>query len=147
MAKSLNEVRLLGNLGADAEVKYTAGGIAVASLSIATTRRVKRNEEWVDETDWHRVTLWRCEKIAEYLKRGTRVCVSGRLQTRSFDKDGEKRYVTEVVAEDVILLGGKSDGGDAPVSRPRPAPRTGGSQPFQAQPDIAPGVTDDDVPF
>ena len=117
-----------------------------------TTRRVKKGEEWTDETDWHRVTLWRCEKIAEYLKRGTRVCVSGRLQTRSFDKDGEKRYVTEVVAEDVILLGGTTGSGserqtDGPVSRPRPAPRTGGSQPFQAQPDMAPGVTDDDVPF
>ena len=161
MSRSVNQVFLVGNLGRDAETRFTPGGIAVTNFTLATTRRVKKQgtEEWEDVTDWHNVTLWRNERLAEFLKKGKQVHVQGRLQTRSWEKDGEKRYATDVVADEVILLGGaggQERAADAPVSRPRttsPAtstqPRTGGSQPFQASSgdDFAPGITYDDVPF
>jgi single-strand DNA-binding protein len=157
-SRSVNKVILLGNLGKDAETKFTPSGIAKTSLTVATNRRVKDQAtgDWKDETDWHNVILWRSENLANYLLKGKQVYVEGRLTTRSYDdKDGNKRWITEVVAEDVILLGGR--GGDAPsggeeygtpVSMPRgqrreqpaaPAASSGGS--------FDPGITDDDVPF
>ena len=99
----------MGHLGADAEVKYTAGGVAVANFSLATSRRWKDKQtgEWREETDWHRVVLWRAGEVSRYLTKGRAVLVEGRLQSRSYeDRAGEKRYVTEVVAENVVLLGG-----------------------------------------
>lgn len=156
MARSVNKVILIGNLGKDAETKFTPQGIAVSRFSIATTRRIKDNNtgDWKDETDWNNVVLWRNENLAQYLTKGKQIYVEGRLQTRSYeDKDGNKRYTTEVVAEEVMLLGGRGEGGESGggmVSAPRKA--SGGGQSASAKPagnfdDFDPGISDDDVPF
>ncbi|HEV8042910.1 MAG TPA: single-stranded DNA-binding protein [Bryobacteraceae bacterium] len=154
-SRSVNKVILIGHLGRDAETKFTPSGVAVTKFSVATNRRWKDQQtgEWKDETDWANVVLWRQENLANYLTKGKQIYVEGRLQTRSWDdKDGKKQYMTEVVADEVILLGGRGgDGGQEagpqPVSMPRSAPR---SQPA-AQPsdEMGPdqGITDDDVPF
>jgi single-strand DNA-binding protein len=155
-SRSVNKVILIGHLGKDAETRFTPAGIAVTSFSVATNRRWKDQQtgEWKEETDWAKVVLWRQENLANYLTKGKQVYVEGRLQTRNYDdKDGKKQYMTEVVAEEVILLGGRGEGGGggsqeagAPaVSMPRsaqpkehhPAEEASGEQ----------GITDDDVPF
>ena len=153
-SRSVNKVILVGNLGKDAETKFTPGGIAVTKFSIATGRRWKDQQsgEWKEETDWHNVVLWRAENLANYLLKGKQVYLEGRLQTRSYeDKDGKKQWFTEVVAEDVILLGGRT--GDAPAGSGEYAPGPV-SMPRSArapQPATAPvetqEITDDDVPF
>ncbi|HWC96411.1 MAG TPA: single-stranded DNA-binding protein [Candidatus Sulfopaludibacter sp.] len=160
-SRSVNKVILLGNLGKDAETKFTPSGVARSTFSIATSRRWKDQSsgEWKEETDWHNIVLWRSENLSTYLLKGKKVYVEGRLQTRSWDdKDGQKKYMTEVVADELILLGGRGDeggggggGGDferseRPVSMPRSA------QPRQQAPaapaeDFNQGITDDDVPF
>jgi single-strand DNA-binding protein len=157
--RSVNKVILVGNLGRDAETKFTPGGSSVTKFSVATARRWKDQQsgEWKEETNWSNVTLWRAENLAPYLTKGKQVYVEGRLQTRSYeDKDGKKVYATDVVADDVILLGGRGgdsggpeEGGgysqDRPVSMPRSAR---GSAPAQPPADDFPqGITDDDVPF
>lgn len=115
MAGGVNKVILIGNLGRDPELRYTQGGSAVAQLSVATTRTyTNRNNERVDETEWHRVVVWgkQAEFCNQYLTKGRQVYVEGRLQTRSWDdKDGNKRYSTEVVADTVQFLGGRGEGG------------------------------------
>ena len=114
-SRSVNKVVLLGNLGRDAETKFTPAGASVTRFSVATTRRWKdqQTNDWKEETNWTNVSLWRQEKLATYLTKGKQVYVEGRLQTRSYDdKDGKKVYTTEVVADDVILLGGRGEGGE-----------------------------------
>jgi len=158
-SRSVNKVILLGHLGKDAETKFTPSGVARSNFTLATNRRWKDQQsgEWKEETDWHNVVLWRSENLANYLLKGKQVYVEGRLQTRSWeDKDGQKRFTTEVVADDVLLLGGRGEGApssgdfdraDRPVSMPRSAqPRP---QPAQSAPpdDFNQGVSDDDVPF
>src|SRR3979409_176183 len=130
-SRSVNKVILVGNLGKDAETKFTPSGVAKTTFSVATSRRWKDQQtgDWKDETDWSNVVLWRSENLANYLTKGKQIYVEGRLQTRSYeDKDGKKVYATEVVADDVILLGGQGGagggrGGDEfsqqPVSMPR----------------------------
>jgi len=158
MARSVNKVILIGNLGKDAETKFTPQGIAVSRFSIATTRRIKDNNtgDWKDETDWNNVVLWRNEGVAQYLTKGKQVYIEGRLQTRSYeDKDGNKKYSTEVVAEEVMLLGGRGEGGEGGgmVSAPRSAtqkvnaPAGGGGAKQGGYDDFDPGISDDDVPF
>ena len=115
MPSSLNKVMLIGNLGRDAETRHTPNGTAVVNFSLATTRRFKDQAtgEWRDETEWHRVVLWRGENVAPYLTRGKKVYVEGRLKTRSWDaQDGQKRYTTEVICDafGLMLLGSR----DAP---------------------------------
>ena len=152
-SRSVNKVILVGNLGKDAETKFTQGGTAVTKFTIATGRRWKDKQsgEWKEETDWHNVVLWQAENLANYLLKGKQVYVEGRLHTRSYDdKDGKKVWTTEVVAEDVILLGGRGEGGgpDEMSQEPRSAPRS-----RQASAPSAPaapsheGIGDDDVPF
>ena len=158
-SRSVNKVILVGNLGKDAETKFTPGGAAVTKFTIATGRRWKDQQsgEWKEETDWHNVVLWRAENLANYLTKGKQVYIEGRLHTRSYDdKDGKKQYFTEVVAEDVLLLGGR--GGDAgagggggeypsgPVSMPRSAQRPAPAASAPAE-SISQEITDDDVPF
>ena len=139
----INKVILIGRLGQDPEVRYTPSGVAVANFSIATS------EEWTDKdsgekkerTEWHRIVAWRRlgEICGEYLSKGRQVYVEGRLQTRSWDdRDGNKRYTTEIVASDVQFLGSRDmgDGG-------RPSGGMGGG--FQGAP--GPGPEDDDIPF
>src|SRR6201990_3011776 len=112
-SRSVNKVILVGNLGRDAETKFTANGSAVTRFSVATTRSWKdqQTNEWKDETNWTNVIVWRQESLSNYLTKGKQVYVEGRLQTRSYDdKDGKKVYATEVVADEVILLGGRGEG-------------------------------------
>ncbi len=155
-SRSVNKVILVGHLGRDAETKFTPGGAAVTRFSVATNRRWKdqTSGEWKDETDWTNVVLWKAENLANYLTKGKQLYVEGRIQTRSYeDKDGKKVYSTEVIADDVILLGGRGGGGDGefsqqPVSMPRSAQRSAPAQSSPAaQDDYPQGITDDDVPF
>src|SRR5262245_20226995 len=140
-----NKVILVGNLGRDAELRYTPGGSRVATLNLATT------EVWEDKggqrqekTEWHRIVLWgkQAESLQEYLTKGKQIYVEGRLQTRQWDdKDGNKRYTTEIKADRITLLGGGGGGGRS-IDR-------GGSQaagPGMDEPPMEP-ITDDDIPF
>jgi len=155
--RSVNKVILLGNLGKDAETKYTQSGTAVSNFTLATNRRWKDQQtgEWKEETEWHRCVLWRSENRANYLTKGTNVYIEGRLQTRSWDdKDGQKRYTTEVVCEELILLGGRGESSGAPsgegdrvVSMPRAGNRSQSAPPPAPPDDMNQGITDDDVPF
>ena len=112
---SLNKVMLIGNLGKDPEVRYTAAGTAVASFSVATSEKYKnKSGELEEKTEWHNVTLWaRLAEIAgEYLAKGKTVYIEGRLQTRKWqDRDGKDRYTTEIVGEKMQMLSGKGEGG------------------------------------
>ncbi len=166
-SRSVNKVILVGNLGKDAETRFTTSGVAMSRFTVATSRRWKDTQtgDWKEETDWHTVVVWRQENLAQYLTKGKQVYVEGRLQTRSYeDKDGQKKYSTEVVADDVILLGGRGEGGGAgggsdegwgeasqrgPVSQPRPAQGRPAASPApaKAEPDFGGGISDDDVPF
>ena len=156
MARSVNKAILVGNLGRDAETKFTPGGAAVTRFAVATSRRWKDQQsgEWKEETDWTRVVLWRGENVAPYLTKGTQVYVEGRLQTRSYDdKDGKKVWATDVVADQVILLGGRGGGTgpDEGFSQEGAAPMRSAPRGRSAAPSGPPmgnqGVTDDDVPF
>jgi single-strand DNA-binding protein len=154
--RSVNKVILIGHLGKDAETKFTPSGVAKTNFTLATNRRVKDQQtgDWRDETDWHNVILWRSENVANYLLKGKQIYVEGRLSTRSYDdKDGNKRWITEVVAEEVILLSSGREGGGGgedlsqPVSMPRGAPRPQQQQQRPADPGPSMDITDDDVPF
>jgi single-strand DNA-binding protein len=106
---SVNKVILVGNLGADPELKYTPSNKALCNLRIATTEVFKdKSGQKQEKTEWHRVTVWgdTAENAAKYLAKGRSVYVEGRLQTRSYDKDGQKHYATDVVADKVVFLGG-----------------------------------------
>ncbi len=158
MAKSVNKVILVGHLGKDPEVKYTPSGTAVASFSIATSERFKdKDGNWQDRTEWHNIVLWQrlAEIAGEYLKKGRHVYIEGRLQTRSWDdkNTGEKKYRTEIVGNDLVLLGGgQREGGDeSGFTRSKPAAARSGADNFdQRGPDDAIAstqITDDDIPF
>ena len=146
-SRSVNKVILVGNLGRDAETRFTPSGTARTTFSIATSRRWKDQQtgEWKEETDWHNIVLWRQENLANYLTKGKQVYVEGRLQSRSYDdRDGNKKYITEVVAEDVVLLGGRGEGPAEPSGEPapsRPQRETSSGDSFDS------GITEDDVPF
>jgi single-strand DNA-binding protein len=156
-SRSVNKVLLIGHLGRDAETKFTPSGVAVTRFSVATNRRWKdqQTQEWKEETNWSNVVLWRQENLANYLTKGTQVYVEGRLQTRSYDdKDGKKVYATEVVADDVILLGSRGEGsggfeGGTQAGRSGAPPRgRGAGTPAPAEDDLGGmQITDDDIPF
>jgi single-strand DNA-binding protein len=161
-SKSVNKVILLGNLGKDAETKFTPSGISVSKFSLATGRRNKdaQSGEWKDVTDWHNIVVWRTEHVANFLLKGKQIYLEGRLETRSYeDKEGQKKYFTEVIcnAQDVVLLGGGAGRGegspegasdyDRPVSMPRSAQRPPVASSSQPPDDFNQGITDDDVPF
>jgi single-strand DNA-binding protein len=157
-SRSVNKVFLIGNLGRDAETRFTPSGVACTRFSVATTRSWKdqQSDEWKEETNWTNVTAWRKENLANYLTKGKQVHVEGRLQSRSYnDQEGRKVYVTEVVAEDIILLGGRDDQGSGAHSqrtdRRRSAQGNGnGRGPATATEDDqfdSMGITDSDVPF
>jgi single-strand DNA-binding protein len=153
VAKSVNKVILIGNLGKDPELKHTSGGTAVATMTLATNERFKdKSGEWQDKTEWHNVVLWQrlAEIASEYLKKGRSVYVEGRLQTRSWeDKQGQKRYTTEIVASDLVLLGGgrsEDVSGSRGSSRANDFDQSGPSE-FDSAPARATEITDDDIPF
>ena len=144
---SVNKVILVGNLGRDAELRYTPGGAAVATLNLATTEVWNdRNNQRQEKTEWHRVVLWGkpAESLQEYLTKGKQIYVEGRLQTRQWDdKDGNKRYTTEIKADRVTLLGG-GGGGRSSASMDRGSSQAPGGN--ADEPPMEP-ITDDDIPF
>lgn len=147
---SVNKVILVGNLGRDIELRYTPGGAAVATLNLATTEVwTDRNNQRQEKTEWHRVIVWgkQAESLQEYLTKGKLIYVEGRLQTRQWDdKDGNKRYTTEIRSDRVVLLGGGSGrGGPASGSERGGAER--GSDFGGPGPEGSAPLTDDDIPF
>ena len=144
---SINRATIIGNVGRDPELRYSAAGAAVCNITVATSRnwKDKTSGEKVEETEWHRVVFYdRLAEIAgEYLKKGRSVYVEGRLKTRKWtDKDGAEKYTTEIVADNMQMLGGRDDGERTalPAQRqaPKPAPKSSASG-FDDMPD--------DVPF
>ena len=153
MPEGLNRVMLLGNLGADPELRMTSGGQAVLKLRLATSETyLDRNKVRQERTEWHSVVVWgkRGEALSKILSKGSRIFVEGGLRTSSYDdKDGNKRYRTEVVANNIILSGGGGRGGPRPAeSHGGPddgdAPAGGGSGGFD---DANYGGNDDEIPF
>jgi single-strand DNA-binding protein len=154
MAKSVNKVILIGNLGKDPEVKYTPSGTAVAKFSLATNERYKdKDGNWQDRTEWHNITAWaRTAEIAgEYLKKGRTVYIEGRLRTDSWEDKNtkEKKYRTEIVVENLVLLGGgRGEGEEAGGGRSRGASAGSMDQrPQQEEAHQGTGITDEDIPF
>lgn len=130
MSRGLNKVQLIGNLGRDAETRATGNGTPVTNFSLATTRWTKGEGEGKEVTDWHDIVLWKGEKVAPYLNKGTQVYIEGRLQTRSWeDQSGQKKYRTEVVTDGhgLMLLSGGEKGSAA---NPQPAPAPDDNIPF-----------------
>jgi len=152
-SRSVNKVILIGHLGRDAETAFTASQVSVTKFSVATNRRWKDQQtgEWKEETNWTNVVLWRGENVAPYLTKGKQIFVEGRLQTRSYDdKDGKKVWTTEVIADEVILLGGRGEGGppDEGFSQEmKSGPRARPAAQPAAQAPMSGGIVDDDVPF
>lgn len=145
MARSgINKVILVGNLGQDPEVKFTAGGAAVTTLSIATSESWKDKESGNEQekTEWHRVVLWRrlAEIAGEYLKKGSKVYIEGQLQTRKWEQEGQTRYTTEVIARDMQFLDsrGNMDNSNSPSDI---------SSTSEDSVDSEQEIKDDDIPF
>ena len=151
MARGVNKVILVGNLGKDPEVRYMPNGNAVANITLATTEswKDKQSGEQQEKTEWHRIVMFRRlgEIAGEYLKKGSQVYIEGKLQTRKWqDNSGNDRYTTEIVANEMQMLGGRGGGGSAGFP--------GDSAPAQAAPAqsapapaAAGGDFDDDIPF
>ncbi len=145
---SVNKVILVGNLGKDAEVRVTPGGQTVASFSIATTENWTSKEgEKKEQTEWHRIVLWgkTADSLQPYLVKGKQIYLEGRLQTRQWEKEGQKHYTTEVKADKIVLLGGGGAGGGS-RGGDRQVERSGDGGYQDPMRDPAP-VTDDDIPF
>ena len=162
MARSVNKVILLGNLGKDPEVKYTPSGMAVARFSMATTDKVKdKDGNWQDRTEWHNLVAFQrtAEIAAEYLKKGNKVYIEGRLHNDSWDdkETGQKKYKTEIIVNELVLLGGPREGGGeggggysgrgAGKSSGGFDQRTPEAEPSQANTSGGPEITDEDIPF
>jgi single-strand DNA-binding protein len=154
---SVNKVILIGNLGADPELKYTPSNRPLCNLRIATTEVFKdKSGQRQEKTEWHRVTVWgdQAENCNKYLAKGRSVYVEGRLQTRSYDKDGQKHYATDVVADRVVFLGSGGGGGGGGEGRGRSGGGFGGrgdtgpDEPMEGGGSgPGPGPSDDDIPF
>lgn len=146
MARGVNKVILVGNLGADPETRYMPSGDAVTNIRIATSEswKDKQTGEQQERTEWHRITFYKrlAEIAAEYLRKGSQVYVEGRLRTRTYEKDGQTHYSTEIVADNMQMLGsrggagGRSDDNSAPARERPAAPASGADTNF-----------DDDIPF
>ncbi|OZC01968.1 single-stranded DNA-binding protein [Rubricoccus marinus] len=167
MARGINKVILVGNLGSDPELRYTGSGTAVCNFSLATSESYKdRDGNQVENTEWHRIVAWArlAEICGEYLKKGRQVYIEGQLQTRQWeDKDGNTRYTTEVKAREMQMLGGRDDssgggGGnygdsnDSYDQSPRPQRQSSGGGQRQSAPSSGGGdnydfTPDDDLPF
>lgn len=138
-SRGVNKVILLGNLGADPEVRATQSGMNVANLRIATTESVKVGDNWEDRTEWHRVVLFgrTADTAGQYLRKGSSVYIEGRLQTRKWqDQQGNDRYSTEVVGRRMVMLGGRGSSSDTVPAGSVPEANDGGD--FGG---------DDDLPF
>lgn len=142
MAKSVNKVILVGNVGQDPEVKYTPSGVPVAKFSLATNERFKdKNEQWQDRTEWHGIVAWQrlAEIVGEYVRKGTKLYVEGKLQTTNWQdrQSGERKYRTEIVARELVLLGSRENGHNT-------AAEVSGRD---SDADPAPAIVDEDIPF
>jgi single-strand DNA-binding protein len=154
---SVNKVILVGNLGRDAELRYTPGGAPVATLNLATTEvwNDKTSGQKQEKTEWHRIVLWgkSAESLSEYLTKGKQIFVEGRLQTRKWqDKDGHDKYTTEIRADRITLLGGGGGGGGmAGGARPQrgagAGAGSGGGGDHEPMGEPITDLTDDDIPF
>jgi single-strand DNA-binding protein len=156
MPKSVNKVTLLGNLGQDPDIRYTPNGTALAKFSVATNERFKdKSGEWQDRVEWHNVVAWQrlAEIVGEYVKKGSKVYIEGRLQTSSWQdrNSSETKYRTEVVARDLVLLGnGNGNSGQhAEEAVPQRKDRRGSQLEETEEPDLqyASQISDDDIPF
>ena len=160
MAKGVNKVFLLGNVGKDPEFRTTPGGMNVASFSLATADRAKDTEgNWTDRTEWHNLVAFQrtAEIVRDYVKKGSQIFIEGKLQTRSWDDktSGEKKYRTEILVNELTLLGGRGEGGGSSSgsgsysgSRSSSAPATSSSASYASTPDYGDQqITDDDIPF
>ena len=158
MARGVNKVILVGNLGKDPELKYTPQGTAVAKFSLATSEKYKdKAGEWQERTEWHNLVAWArtAEVAAEYLKKGSTVFVEGRLRTDSWDdkETGQKKYRTEIIVNELVMLGGRGEGGGGGEGRSKGAAKGGGG--FDQRPAASGGddfaqnteITDEDIPF
>ena len=156
--KSVNKVILIGNLGKDPELRSTPSGTPVAKFTLATNDRYKDKEgQWQDRTEWHNITAWaRTAEIAgEYLKKGGKVYIEGSLRTHSWDDKttGQKKYMTEVVVNDLVLLGGRGEGGGGGDYAGSSRGASSGGNNFdqrtpEAEPAAASGpISDEDIPF
>ena len=144
MSRGINKVILVGNLGADPETRYMPSGSAVTNLSIATSEqwKDKQSGEQKERTEWHKVAMFNrlAEISAEYLRKGSQVYIEGKLRTRKWqDRDGNDRWTTEIIADEMQMLGGRGGGGSAPMSS--------GSGPASAPPQPSTDEFDDDIPF
>jgi single-strand DNA-binding protein len=154
MAKGVNKVLLLGNVGKDPEIRSTAGGMTVASFSLATADRQKDAQgNWADKTEWHNIVCFQrtAEVVRDYVKKGTQLFIEGKIQTRSWDDktSGEKKYKTEILCNELTLLGSKPGGEGASTGGYSKSSSAGYDQRSPANPadysDV--GITDDDIPF
>jgi single-strand DNA-binding protein len=156
MAKGVNKVFLLGNVGKDPEIRSTAGGTMVASFSLATADRQKDAQgNWTDKSEWHNLVAFSrtAEIVRDYVKKGTQLYIEGKIQTRSWDdKDsGQKKYRTEILVNEMTLLG-KPGGGGSGESSGGGYSKSSSTSYDQRQPASSPdyadvGITDDDIPF
>ena len=156
MAKSVNKVTLLGNVGKDPEIRATPGGTMVATFSLATTDRTKDpSGNWTDRTEWHNLVAFQrtAEIIRDYVKKGSKLYVEGKIQTRSWDDktSGEKKYRTEIIVNDISLLSGRGEGeGGSSYNRGSSSGSTSYDQRSSAPSDDlvqSTEITDDDIPF
>ena len=154
MARGINKVILVGNLGRDPEVRYTPSGAAVANIAVATSEswKDKQTGEQQERTEWHRVVMFnRLGEIAgEYLKKGSKVYIEGKLQTRKWqDNSGQDRYTTEIVANEMQMLDSRGGGGSNEFDQSAPPPRAAASSQADASatPKGAFDDFDDDIPF
>jgi single-strand DNA-binding protein len=160
MAKSVNKVILLGNVGKEPEIKSTPGGMVIATFSIATSDRVKdKDGTYQDRTEWHNLVAFQrtAEIVRDYVKKGNKLYVEGKIQTRSWDDktSGEKKYRTEIIVNDLSLLSGRGEEGGGYSSGGGYSRQSSGGgatasfdQRSNQQPDYADtGITDDDIPF
>ena len=151
MARGLNKVILLGNVGKDPEIRTTQGGMTVASFSLATAERAKDQQgNWTDKTEWHNLVAFQrtAEIIRDYVKKGSKLYIEGRIQTRSWDdKDGQKKYRTEIIVNDLVLLSGRGEGESGGYSRS--SQNQYDQRPPAAADDLVQSteITDDDIPF
>jgi single-strand DNA-binding protein len=156
MAKSVNKVILIGNVGKDPDIKYTPSGVPVAKVSLATNEKYKdKSGEWQERTEWHNLVFWQrlAEIVGEYVKKGSKVYIEGRLQTSSWEdkQSGEKKYRTEIVVGDLVLLGANGNGnGEHSRSTGTGDNRQehgGARQELHHEPVEEAGITDEDIPF
>ncbi len=157
MARGVNKVILLGNVGKDPEIRTTQGGMTVASFSLATAERAKDQQgNWTDKTEWHNLVCFQrtAEIVRDYVKKGSQLYIEGKIQTRSWDdkESGQKKYRTEILVNDLQLLGGRGEGASSERGE-----RSSGAYPTNSysRPAAAPpandyaeqGITDEDIPF